>query len=58
MIIKQNSIVPFANVAQSVEQLIRNQQVMGSSPIISSKLRFVRSFFVLQKPNLKNEKRA
>ena len=47
MIIKQNSIVPFANVAQSVEQLIRNQQVMGSSPIISSKLRFVRSFFVL-----------
>ena len=47
MIIKQNSIVPFANVAQSVEQLIRNQQVMGSSPIISSKLRFIRSFFVL-----------
>ena len=38
MIIKQNSIVPFANVAQSVEQLIRNQQVMGSSPIISSKI--------------------
>ncbi len=60
MIIKQNSIVPFANVAQSVEQLIRNQQVMGSSPIISSKLRFVRSFFVLQKPNLKtkNERKA
>ena len=26
-----------ANVAQLVEQLIRNQQVMGSSPIISSK---------------------
>ena len=47
MIIKQNSIVPFANVAQSVEQLIRNQQVMGSSPIISSKLRSSRSFFVL-----------
>ena len=48
MIIKQNSIVPFANVAQSVEQLIRNQQVMGSSPIISSKLRFCRSFFICQ----------
>ena len=46
MIIKQISITPFANVAQSVEQLIRNQQVMGSSPIISSKLRFIRSFFV------------
>ena len=25
-----------ANVAQVVEQMIRNQQVMGSSPIISS----------------------
>ena len=25
-------------MAQSVEQLIRNQQVMGSSPIISSKI--------------------
>ena len=49
MIIKQNSIVPFANVAQSVEQLIRNQQVMGSSPIISSKLRIVRSFFICRK---------
>ena len=26
-----------ANVAQSVEQLIRNQQVRGSNPLISSK---------------------
>ncbi len=49
MIIKQNSIAPFANVAQSVEQLIRNQQVMGSSPIISSKLRIIRSFFIYKK---------
>ena len=28
---------PDANVAQSVEQLIRNQQVRGSNPLISSK---------------------
>ena len=28
---------PFAGVAQSVEQLIRNQQVSGSSPLTSSK---------------------
>jgi hypothetical protein len=27
----------YAEVAQSVEQLIRNQQVVGSSPIFSSK---------------------
>ena len=27
----------YADVAQSVEQLIRNQQVAGSSPAISSK---------------------
>ena len=29
--------VPYAGVAQSVEQLIRNQQVAGSSPASSSK---------------------
>ena len=28
---------PYANVAQSVEQLIRNQQVAGSIPAVSSK---------------------
>ena len=27
---------PYANVAQSVEQLIRNQQVAGSIPAVSS----------------------
>jgi hypothetical protein len=31
----------FAGVAQSVEQLICNQQVAGSSPIASSSLSFV-----------------
>ena len=37
----------FAGVAQSVEQLIRNQQVAGSSPATSSKqLLFLRSCFV------------
>ena len=36
-------------MAQSVEQLIRNQQVMGSSPIISSKLRFVGAFLYHRK---------
>ena len=45
MIIKQISITPFANVAQSVEQLIRNQQVRGSNPLISSKLRFAEFSF-------------
>ena len=29
-------MTPNANVAQSVEQLIRNQQVRGSSPLIGS----------------------
>ena len=58
MIIKQNSIVPFANVAQSVEQLIRNQQVMGSSPIISSKLRIVRSFFICRKSPSKTKTKS
>ena len=33
-----------ANVAQVVEQLIRNQQVMGSNPIISSKTPLVGVF--------------
>ena len=28
----------YANVAQSVEQLIRNQQVAGSIPAVSSKI--------------------
>ena len=38
-----------ADVAQLVEQLIRNQQVAGSSPAISSKKRtkqLLRSFFI------------
>ena len=30
----------FAGVAQSVEQLIRNQQVSGSSPLTSSKSKY------------------
>ena len=34
-----------ATVAQSVEQLIRNQQVRGSNPLISSKIRSERSGF-------------
>ena len=33
---------PFANVAQSVEQLIRNQQAAGSSPAISSRKKHLR----------------
>ena len=37
LIMRYNSIqVLSARVAQSVEQLIRNQQVVGSSPIFSS----------------------
>ena len=35
--ISYDIISSVAGVAQLVEQLIRNQQVMGSSPIISSK---------------------
>ncbi len=36
----------YADVAQSVEQLIRNQQVSGSSPLISSSARLCgRAFF-------------
>ena len=35
----------FAGVAQSVEQLIRNQQVVGSSPISSSNKRKPRDLF-------------
>lgn len=30
------SLQPLANVAQLVEQLIRNEQVTGSSPVIGS----------------------
>ena len=39
----------FATVAQSVEQLIRNQQVAGSNPASSSKNLFVskRFFYIL-----------
>ncbi len=33
----------YANVAQLVEQLIRNQQVAGSSPAISSKQRDIKA---------------
>ena len=32
-----NAVIEYAGVAQSVEQLIRNQQVAGSSPATSSK---------------------
>ena len=46
----------YANVAQSVEQLIRNQQVMGSSPIISSKLRFVGAFLFFRFIDRKNNR--
>ena len=35
----------FATVAQLVEQLIRNQQVAGSSPASSSKKPYFRIFF-------------
>ena len=36
---KQAAYFPDAGVAQSVEQLIRNQQVAGSSPATSSKIK-------------------
>ena len=41
-----------ATVAQSVEQLIRNQQVAGSSPASSSKKRIAiwQSFFLYSIP--------
>ena len=42
----------YADVAQLVEQLIRNQQVAGSSPAISSKQRILFSFL----SNKRNEK--
>ncbi len=38
-----------ANVAQSVEQLIRNQQVAGSIPAISSKLKNFQSTLCIVK---------
>ena len=38
LLIRVNSTIQYATVAQSVEQLIRNQQVGGSSPPSSSKL--------------------
>ena len=46
----------FAGVAQVVDQLIRNQQVVGSSPIFSSKAVFPRKemplfFFILLELN-------
>ena len=37
-------LLPAANVAQSVEQLIRNQQVRGSSPLVGSTSRGVAQF--------------
>ena len=39
---KLASAIEYADVAQSVEQLIRNQQVAGSSPAISSSKRHLR----------------
>ena len=33
------TLFKYAGVAQSVEQLIRNQQVAGSSPVTSSTLK-------------------
>ena len=36
--------MPYANVAQLVEQPIRNQQVRGSSPLIGSIYRGVAQF--------------
>lgn len=38
-LVRYNNRVQFATVAQLVEQLIRNQQVGGSSPPSSSKLK-------------------
>ncbi len=35
-----------ANVAQLVEQLIRNQQVAGSSPAISSTMPYYSLFYI------------
>ena len=35
-LVRYNNRVQFATVAQLVEQLIRNQQVSGSSPLTSS----------------------
>ena len=36
----------YADVAQSVEQLIRNQQVAGSSPAISSMSSVQKGFYI------------
>ena len=33
---RRHAAILFAGIAQSVEQLIRNQQVAGSSPVTSS----------------------
>lgn len=38
---KEYIIIFLANVAQLVEQLIRNEQVIGSSPIIGSTFSFL-----------------
>ncbi len=47
--LSENSGKKYANVAQLVEQLIRNQQVAGPSPAISSKTKIpVGGFFVLE----------
>ncbi len=35
--VKKNQYFLYADVAQLVEQLIRNEQVAGSSPVIGSK---------------------
>ncbi len=53
-------IKSYANMAQLVEQLIRNQQVAGSNPAISSKKRkdgFFRSFFFSDMTDLNRSSR-
>ena len=44
-------VLIYAGIAQSVEQLIRNQQVAGSSPVTSSKasVRLGGGFYVLKR---------
>ena len=38
-----------AVVAQLVEQLIRNEQVAGSSPVRGSKMKYFVSFLIMEK---------
>ena len=45
---------PDATVAQSVEQLIRNQQAAGSSPASSSKIPNAHAFGIFISPYLNN----